>query len=1145
MKKILSVFLSLALVVAFIPSGLFAVKAKAAEREGYYYYTVTGGEATITDCDTSISGDVTIPSTLGGYPVTQIGEWAFAFCSNITSVSIANGVTSIGSGAFQDCLSLTNVVISNSVETIEDQAFQGCTSLTSIVIPDGVVCVDACAFQSCNSLVKVSISNTVTSIGDYAFAGCSALAEITVESGNENYHSNGNCLIETKENKILRGCKTSIIPEYVTSIGEYAFNSCLDLTNISIPDNVSNIDWSAFADCTDLVHISIPNSVAEIGGFTFEGCTALTSITIPNSVTEIGVHAFEGCDNLENVYYRGTLEEKNEIDITDNYGGNDSLLSAIWHYNSCVGKAEHSYENPCDTTCNDCGEEREAPHTYDNDCDTTCNECGAVRNIEHSYENPCDITCNSCGEVRNIVGTTFVLDGVEYQIKNNSALSVIRYSDESIQEITIPSKVYGVNVTSIGNRAFYGCNSLKSITIPDTVKSIGSYAFRNCTSVTSVTIGSAVTSIGIYAFENCSSLTSITIPDSVTSMGDYAFRGCTSLTSVTIGSGVTSIDNGAFSKCDNLKMIHITDIAKWCGISFDDHSSNPLCNGAQLYLNNELVTDLVIPDGVESISKYAFRGCTSLTSVTIPDSVTSIGDYAFRGCTSLTSITIPDSVTSIGLFALDRCSSLTSVTIPDSVTSIGDYAFRGCTSLTSITIPDSVTSIGLFALDRCSSLTSVTIPDSVTSIGDYAFRGCTSLTSVTIGSAVTSIGDCAFESCSSLTSVYYRGSVEDETKISIGSYNSALTKATWYYNSCIAKAEHSYDNENDAKCNECGAYRVAPLAKLVKAEPYAITISWDAYPGATKYWVSITNADGYKYTPSTTNTQLTISNLVPDTEYSIKINARHNGLKYTGYGDEVKISTLADETLKLSPTLCENGLDIELSISAPEDATKFWIYRVNDDGTKTLVASTVERSCRVNAVVGTNTFCAVAKIAGNYIEIDSVSIKVNEPVELSVKSGVGGAILSVSSAMNIEKIWIYKLNADGSKKLIAATSNKEYTVDAAIGENSFAVTARVLVNGSYKYYESNIATVNIDTPVIQAECKKIGSEIEIYVQSELEITKYWIYSVDADGKAKLIESTTLGTAILPSTSGTAFKVTVRATVNGRNKYITSETIMLI
>ena len=222
---------------------------------------------------------------------------------------------------------------------------------------------------------------------------------------------------------------------------------------------------------------------------------------------------------------------------------------------------------------------------------------------------------------------------------------------------------------------------------------------------------------------------------SVTSIGNSAFSGCTGLTGVTIPNSVTYIYGYAFRGCTGLTAVHISDLAAWCGIGFDNNEANPLYHGHNLYLNGELVTNLVIPDGFTEIKDYAFRNCYSLTSVTIPNSVTSIGNSAFSGCTGLTSVTIPNSVTSIGNSAFSGCTGLTSVTIPNSVTKIGESAFYNCTGLTAVYISDLAAWCGIaFGDDDANPLyhakalyinnelqTNIVIPENITALGKYTF----------------------------------------------------------------------------------------------------------------------------------------------------------------------------------------------------------------------------------------------------------------------------------------------------------------------------------------------------------------------------------------------------------------------------------------
>ena len=276
-----------------------------------------------------------------------------------------------------------------------------------------------------------------------------------------------------------------------------------------------------------------------------------------------------------------------------------------------------------------------------------------------------------------------------------------------------------------------------------------------------------------YGSSNCSG--SVTIPEivtyndttyNVTSIGDRAFADCSALTSVTIPNSVTSIASNAFLGCEALKKTNYTgDVAGWCDLEFENIYSNPIYYSHNFYINDQEIKDVVIPNTVDSIHKYAFYDCSSLTSISIPNSVTSIGSSVFYNCCFLKKDFInnssldaekynywgalvgdieEDGLIISGTTVVWGRKHLTDVTIPNYITNIGDYAFYNCSALTSVTIGENVTSIGDDAFYDCSALTSVTIPNSVTSIGRLAFYECTSLTSIAIGNGVISIGYDAF-----------------------------------------------------------------------------------------------------------------------------------------------------------------------------------------------------------------------------------------------------------------------------------------------------------------------------------------------------------------------------------------------------------------
>ena len=335
----------------------------------------------------------------------------------------------------------------------------------------------------------------------------------------------------------------------------------------------------------------------------------------------------------------------------------------------------------------------------------------------------------------------FEVGGIYYKITSSTDMTVevtyqgssySEYGDEYSGAVSIPESVTyestTYSVTSIGVRAFDGCSSLTSVTIPESVTSIGDYAFRGCSSLTSITLpeNSQLTSIGSSAFYNCSSLTSIIIPEGVTSIGGSAFGGCSSLTSIIVAEG-----NAKYDSRNGCNAIIGT-------------SSNTLIAGC---------SSTVIPESVTSIGGSAFNNCRSLTSITIPEGVTSIGGSAFYNCSSLTSITIPESVTSIGYSAFSGCSGELTVNcnIP-SASSYSSGAFYG-SDFTKVTIGEGVTSIGDYAFYDTTQFSSITIGDGVEEINKTHFTSYTKLTELTLGKKVRRVEAGSFATCDSLKKV--------------------------------------------------------------------------------------------------------------------------------------------------------------------------------------------------------------------------------------------------------------------------------------------------------------------------------------------------------------------------------------------------------
>lgn len=682
--------------------------------------------------------------------VIRIGSSAFRGCTGLTSVEIPASVTKIEGAAFADCTMLENIVIPDSVTDIGANVFsntkyynsdsnwdngllyignhliKAAGYLTSINIPDSVITISPQALKDCTSLEKLEIpfvkrngenssvtvgslfgripetlktvvvkgdhipgsafkdctgveniyiSDSVVSIWYDALAYCPNLKSIVVEEGNSVYYSESNCLISKEQKYLVAGTNTSIIPSDVKDIGS-----------------------SAFQGKTGLIDIKIPNSVTQIWSGAFYGCSNLKSVEFTKTVTRISLMAFYGCNSLETVYFGGTEEEWNAIYVD--------------RYNDALATAEIIF---CEHKLND-GETVSLPTDANNGLKIyTCAECGATYEAilgicgddliweffekeqtliisgtgvmyDYVFDSYYDTSTTPWDAYRERIATIIVENGVE-------TIGQFAFSERHNVNYATTKIVIADSVKSIGISAFYNCQNLVYIEIPNSVEFIGASAFSCCKSLKSIKIPDSVTSINNNTFQSCSALEYIEIPDSVTSIGEWAFNGCTSLVNIELPDSLVSIGRDALSSTG-----YYVNESNW--------------ENDVLYLGEYLIS-----------AKKSLSG-----EYTIKDGTKIIADYAFPWNTGLTSVIIPKSVVSIGYGAFFSNDSLTSVTMEDCAAVIGDDAFYSCRNLTYVSLGNFIKEIGADAFHD-SILREIVIPCSVTSIGEAAFYYCFDLVS--------------------------------------------------------------------------------------------------------------------------------------------------------------------------------------------------------------------------------------------------------------------------------------------------------------------------------------------------------------------------------------------------------------------------------
>lgn len=641
------------------------------------------------------------------------------------------------------------------ITEIPDNVFGARTDikLESIIISEGITKIENRAFVSLDSLTNITIPKSVTTIEPYAFSGCSNLnsvfylgtrddkANITIGSDNDNlinatwYYVNDTQIIYEKDG-LRYVLDTDSKKATLTGVSDTS------VTEITIPSTISY-------DGVDYTLTEIPDN-------TFKGNTTLKSVTISEGVTKMGYGAFYGCSALETVVLPSTLSDMGSA--TDSGSG-----SQFWDCSSLTSVT--------------------IPEGITYLSRSMFGYCSSLKEV------------NLPSTMTEIGYQAFTYSGLtSIDIPENCTIDAraFRYC-QSLSTVNMPDSVILAGTTSesdTNGRQFEYCTALTTVTVPAATTEIPGDAFLHCTSLVNATVPEGVSTIGWASFAECSKLQNINLPSTLTTVRDWAFNSDSVLSTVNYNG--TSSDKSAISIASNgnSKLTNATWI--YVGMKKLEYNGlNIVCNTISgeatiTGLADSSVTDIVIPDsvtvdGVEckivAIDGTPFKGNTQITSVSVGENITAIKAESFRGCTSLKNVKIKGG-TSIGDNTFRDCKAIESVSLPEGLGTIGSGVFQDCQSMTTVNIPSTVTSIGSGAFWACHGLTEITIPEGVTVIRSNTFDSCSKLEIVNLPLSLETVEKYAFYS-TALNTVNYAGTADNKNDISIASYNSPLTNATW------------------------------------------------------------------------------------------------------------------------------------------------------------------------------------------------------------------------------------------------------------------------------------------------------------------------------------------------------------------------------
>ena len=734
--------------------------------------TITAAEATLTEANILSS----VEFEGNQYTVIKINDNVFADNTNLTAVTLPEGLVEIGAYAFRECKNLESVALPESLTTLGSEAFSSCKSLKAVKIPSGVTVIPSSCFSECSSLESVTIPEGVTTIEAAAFMGCTSLKIVKIPSN-----------VTTIPESCFYCCsslESVIIPEGVMSIGSFAFDSC-NLKTLTLPESLTTLGNSAFRYNQTLKKVEIPSRVTEIPLCCFVLCSLLESVTIPEGVTIVGPYAFSG-GSLKTLTLPSTVKEignnafhrpKSIIcnAVTPPMLGNNAFssgimsdvkvpLASIAAYRKAYGWKDFSNYYGGEEIIDGVAYRIDDKGAYVQAAIMTESEVCLAENVafegaqyplykiaDNAFAGNGSITLVTVPATVETIGSN-AFDGVTYPIIKIKATTppVLASKLPMLSAIVPPASVkaykvanYWKEMTIIGE----GKNDIEVTTSAtvDLTEAIMTQAKITPASVTSIKVHGPLTNDDIINALNTNmrSCYAIDLSDAeIEALPDEAFNGKIGLLEITLPAGLKAIGNNAFNGCFALR----NEVTIPAGVQTIGSCAFAGCKNAKF--------NPALPETLTAIGDYAFQNCANLYDVTLPASLQTIGDHAFEA-SNVQEAVLPAGLKTIGAYAFRKCSNITRVTLPDGLTTLGEGAFQQCEALVTADLmnPMEITSIPRYAFDGCLGLRNVYLPFFIEAVGDYAFRGCASLRQIQFVAPTKTIGAYAFSGCRSLKSL--------------------------------------------------------------------------------------------------------------------------------------------------------------------------------------------------------------------------------------------------------------------------------------------------------------------------------------------------------------------------------------------------------